>query len=313
MNNFPNKKTTGELDIYGTISFVIMFIFISIIIFLVLYYNGILSIENEKNPEIYSEPTQAIETTTIAEIVTIQEEIDNDIEILPLFLPSVEVISEETSHHLDELYPDVILKETTDAGQEYIDNIIFLGDSTTNGLRSYRMLKDERDTKQVWTPVSGTLTLSQANVINILFPDTDTEITIAEAVELKKPPILVITLGVNGVSFMGEDYFKGEYIKLIENIQSISPDTIIILQSIFPIAKSYQKQGSINIENISAANEWIVAIAYETGCKFLDTYSALIGEDGYLPEEYQNGDGMHFNETGFSIELNYIRTHAYVR
>lgn len=316
MSNFPDKKK-NELNIYGTISFVIMFIFISVVILLVMYYSGVLSINNE-NPFIYTETNSPETTAPINEIVTPNPEVtESDEETMPvetieLFLPAVEIVSDTSEHYLEELYPNVILKETTDAGQEYIDNIIFLGDSTTHGLRSYRMLKDGRDTKQVWTPVSGTLTLSQANVINILFPDTDSEITIAEAVELKKPPIIVITLGVNGVSFMGEEYFKNEYIKLINNIQNISPDTIIILQSIFPVAKSYQHQSSINNDKIFAANEWIVTIAYETGVKYLDTYSALIGEDGFLSEDHQNGDGMHFNEKAFEIELNYIRTHAYV-
>lgn len=318
MSNFPSQKKKNEYDIYGIVSFVIMIIFISIIILLVMYYSGTFSMETEKNPFKYNE-TNTIDADVSADDITettvLETEITDEtipIEMLELIIPSVEIISDKPLDYLEELYPDVILKETTDAGQEYIDNIIFLGDSITNGLRSYRMLKDGRDTKQVWTPVTGTLTLSQANVINIYFPDTETEITIKEAVGLKKPPMMIITLGVNGVSFMGEDYFKSEYIKLVESIKEINPETIIILQSMYPIAKTYQKQGSINNVKITTANEWIAAIAQETGTKYLNTYTALIGEDGYLPEEYHNGDGMHFNEIGFNTALNYIRTHAYV-
>ena len=317
MNNYPNNKKRNELDIYGTISFVIMFIFVSIIILLILYYNGVLSPKNEQNPFRYTESDTNIydipsDDTNLSDAEMLTQESNDNVEILNFNLPSVEIInSDEPKHYLAELYPDTVLKETTDAGQEYIDNIIFLGDSISHGLRSYKMLKDGRDTNQVWTPVSGTLTLSQANVINILYPDTDTEITIEEAIKLKKPPLLIISLGVNGVSFMGEEYFKSEYIKLVEMIQTISPGTIIILQSIFPIARSYQHQNSISIEKIVTANEWIAAIAHETGTKYLNTYTALADEEGFLPEDYQNGDGMHFNEVGFDIELKYIRTHAY--
>jgi len=209
------------------------------------------------------------------------------------------------------LYPNTVLGVTDDAGKEYIAKIIFLGDSTSYGLIPYQMLPGGRETTQVWTPKSGTLALSQIGLATINYPQLDDEILISEAVELSHPEIMVITLGVNGVSFMKEEFFKSEYTKLIESIQEISPSTKIILQSIFPVAKSYKHQDQINNDRIEAANLWILDVANECGVKYLDTASALAGDDGFLPEALQNGDGMHLNETGFKIELDYIRTHAY--
>ena len=313
-----NNKKNDDVSIYGTISFVVMFIFVSIIILLILYYSGVLSSKKDETPFAYTDlNTQDINISS-GDIVpageVIQDEWDERVERLSLFLPDVQLVeSNIPPHYLEELYPNTVLKQTTDSGQEYIDNIIYLGDSITHGMKSYQMLKDGRETKQVWTPVSGTLTLSQVNITNILFPDTEEEITIEEAVKLKKPPILIMTLGLNGVSFMGEDYFKSEYIKLIEVIKTVSPDTIMILQSIFPIAESYRNQNQINNEKITAANEWIAAVANETNVRYLNTYTVLVGEDGFLPAAYQNGDGMHFNEVGFEVALKYIRTHAIIK
>lgn len=209
------------------------------------------------------------------------------------------------------LYPDTVLAETADAGQAYIDKLVFLGDSTTYGLRAYKMLAGGKDTTQVWTPKTGTLTLSQASFATIVYPETDEELTIADAVAKKKPEYLVITLGVNGVAFMKEDYFKSEYKKIIDSVQTASPDTKIICQSIFPVAKTYARLESINNELIDAANKWICEIAAECGVKYLDTNSALRDADGWLPEDYHNGDGMHLQTNSFTIELNNIRTHAW--
>ena len=209
------------------------------------------------------------------------------------------------------LYPDTVLAETADAGQAYIDKLVFLGDSTTYGLRAYKMLAGGKDTTQVWTPKIGTLTLSQASFATIVYPETDEELTIADAVAKKKPEYLVITLGVNGVAFMKEDYFKSEYKKIIDSVQTASPDTKIICQSIFPVAKSYARLDSINNDLIDAANKWICEIAAECGVKYLDTNSALRYTDGWLPEDYHNGDGMHLQTNSFTIELNNIRTHAW--
>ncbi len=208
-------------------------------------------------------------------------------------------------------FPDTVLQITEDAGGGYIDKLIFLGDSTTYGLRAYKMLDGGRDTTQVWTPASGTLTLSNASFATVVYPETGEELTIKQAVEKKKPEYLVITLGVNGVSFMGEDYFKSEYKKILETVKETSPDTKIICQSMFPVARTYQSLGSINNDKIRTANRWIVETAAEVGVKYVDTYSALADSEGWLPEAYHNGDGMHLNTESFTIELNNLRTHAY--
>ncbi len=209
-------------------------------------------------------------------------------------------------------YPGTVLGQTVDAGQEYIDKIVFLGDSTTYGLRAYKMLSGGRDTLQVWTPRSGTLALYNTSFATIVYPETDEEITIVEAVSRKKPEYLVITLGVNGVSTMKEAHFKSEYKGMLERIIAASPNTKIICQSMFPVARSYDMLGSINNEKIRNANKWIVEVAAEVGVKFIDAYSVLCDEEGWLPESYHNGDGIHLHTVSFNIELNNLRTHAYV-
>ena len=223
--------------------------------------------------------------------------------------PSPEPI--ETPEPTPEPY-SVVLRETEDMGQEYLDKIIFLGDSTTYGLKYYAVLSGGKETQQVWTPSSGTLTLSYQGFATIVYPPTGEEIPIRDAVERTKPEMMVITLGVNGVSFMDEDYFKSEYTSLVTDIKAISPDTKIILQSIFPVASTYEYLSSINNENITRANGWVLEVAEATGCHYLDTTSVLAGPDGWLPQEYQNGDGLHLNEVSFSIVTNYIRTHGWV-
>lgn len=204
-----------------------------------------------------------------------------------------------------------LLRGTGDMGQEYIDSITFLGDSTTYGLKAYAVLTDGKKTKQVWTPSNGTLTLSYQGFVDIWYPDDETEISIRAAVERKKPTRMIITLGVNGISFMDKEYFISEYTDLVTSIQEISPDTQIILQSIFPIASNYEYQKDINNRKICEANTWILSVAEDTGVKYLNTYTVLIGENDYMIDKYQNGDGLHLNEIGFQVVLDYIRTHGY--
>ena len=266
-------------------------------------------------PETTAPETTALETT--APETTAPETTAPETTTPETTVPSTPVESpvgntpEEIAAYLAE-YPDTVLGVTEDAGQEYIDKLTFLGDSTTYGLIHYGMLKDGKNTKQVWTPASGTLTLSQASFATIVYPETGEEITIVDAVTRSQPEYLVITLGVNGVSFMDEDYFKSEYKKLVESVQTASPDTKIICQSIFPVARSYELLDSINNDKIDAANKWICEVAADCGVKYLNTNSVLRDSEGWLPEEYHNGDGMHLATNSFTLELNNLRTHAWI-
>ncbi|MCD8128688.1 MAG: SGNH/GDSL hydrolase family protein [Oscillospiraceae bacterium] len=206
----------------------------------------------------------------------------------------------------------VRLAETEDAGRDYLDRLVFLGDSTTYGIGYYyeQGYTELCPSSQVWTSASGTLTLSQYNIATIVYPETGEELTITEAVTQAEPEYLYITLGANGVSFMDEEWFKRDYSALVESIRAASPDTKIVLNSIYPVAASYAHQDEISNEKIRAANGWIEQVATDTGCRFLYSYEAVVDESGNLPEERQNGDGIHLNGEAFTEVMYYIRTHA---
>ena len=209
--------------------------------------------------------------------------------------------------------PKTGLTETADQGREYLDQFIFLGDSTTYGLGYYydHGYKDLVPPTQVWTPTSGTLTLDQWSYVAMKNPETDEEQMLTDLLSLKQPKYLCITLGVNGVSFMKEDYFKQSYTSLVQKVQELSPDTTIILNSIYPVTSGYEaKNNGINNLKIEAANLWIASIAQSCGVHYLDSASVLRDDNGRLPDSYTNGDGLHLNGEAFGLVVEYIRTHA---
>ena len=203
------------------------------------------------------------------------------------------------------------LGKTADAGREYLNKITFLGDSTTYGIGYYYShgYSDLCPPSQIWTPSSGTMNLWSYETAKIVYPATGQELLIKDAAKAAQPEILIITLGVNGISTLGEKAFKEDYAALVKNILEVSPDTKIILNSIYPVADSYKNQKSINNEKIDAANGWIEALAEELGLRFLYSHEA-VEVDGKLPESGQNGDGLHLTGESFGKVMEYIRTHA---
>lgn len=201
------------------------------------------------------------------------------------------------------------LAVTEDMGQEYIDKFHFFGDSTTNGMITYA--KDSVSSSQVWTPASGTLTLNRWSIDALKSHVDGTELPMADTFAALKPEYLLITLGANGISFMDETAFVTDYTNMVKAIQAASPDTKIILNSIYPTCSDYEYKDSISLEKILAANGWIEKIAGDLSVRFLNSYETLAGADGYLPKELSNGDGIHLNTDGFNKIFNYIRTHGW--
>lgn len=212
---------------------------------------------------------------------------------------------------------DTVLAQTEDMGQAYQDSLIFVGDSTTAHLRSRGVLSGGTETKQVWVPADNTLLLD-LNITKkkIVYPPTGEQMTIAEAAAKEKPAYMILTIGLNGVtSFVNnKNLYQNCYAKLIEEIQKASPETKIILQSVFPVAAN-QNTFSVDAATlngyIDTLNGYVKELAQAKNVRYLDTASALKGTDGNLPEGYQNGDGIHLTAEGYRVILDYIRTHGY--
>ncbi len=205
-----------------------------------------------------------------------------------------------------------LLPLTADAGQGYIDNITFLCDSPFYALKVFEMLSGGYGTTQIWTGPEGTMTLGYLDGFEILDPYDGALRTIPDALALHKPPVLMITLGINGVALWGEAEFRAAYVRLIDTVRAASPDTVILTQSILPISPAYENWGMFTNALITEANSWILEISEQYGLHYLDTYSALAGEDGNIRPEFVQIDGLHIRPEGLEAALSYIRTHAYL-
>ena len=218
-----------------------------------------------------------------------------------------ESTEEETVPPVDD---GVTLSETPDAGLEYQDKIIFVGDSLTAHLINRGVLTGGKDTKQVWRCENNMMNLnSEITSAKIIYPETGEKMTVAQAAAVAKPEIMIITLGTDwGVSYLNESEFKACYTDLIKAIQAASPDTKIILQSIFPVTED-----CVNLDNakIDTANGWVKDIAAENGCRYLDTQEVLKDGEGCLKKECcSSADGIHLNKEAYEVILAYVRTHA---
>ena len=223
-------------------------------------------------------------------------------------------VSDTTADRPTSITPaDVTLAQTEDAGSEYINKMIFIGESTTAHLSSRPGLPI--DPLQVWKDKSGTKRLS-SRITSEKILCNGTEMTIAEACAQTKPTYVVLSFGLNGIMDFVSDKnsYVSNYSKLIKAIRQASPDSKIILQTVYPVsnADSFSVDIATLNSHLMTLNEWLpeIAAAHEN-VRVVDTASVLRAADGTLISSYDNGDGIHLSADAYRAILDYLRTHAW--
>lgn len=203
------------------------------------------------------------------------------------------------------------LEETFDYGEGYIKKIVFVGDRTIAPIAE---MYTSSEIGGLWLGEQGTLALdynlSSAPVTDLFGKKYS---SISDAAKYSSPQFLVITVGIdNGVGYCSEEKLKDYYVRLIDSIKESSPDTKIILQSVFPVSRTaHKKDSTLSNDRIRQANEWIAELCTEKSVRYLDTFSTLSDKNGYLLPDYDGGDGIILNKAGYDSMLEYIRTHGY--
>ena len=196
----------------------------------------------------------------------------------------------------------------TQENLDFLANVSFLGDSITAHMQQRASISPS----QIWATKQRYLNLdSRITYAKIVAPDTGEEETIAEVAARLRPKYLVITLGID----YGVYYYRNQlssftkcYEKLLDALQTASPDTVLLLQSIFPVTAA---SAVITNEMIDNANREIAALAAKRGLYYLDTQSVLRDENGFLRAEYcYSDDGIHLNEAAYRAILSYITAQA---
>ena len=203
------------------------------------------------------------------------------------------------------------LSKTYDYGDGYIKSIIWVGDKTLSQLSA---CCPSIDLSQLLCGEDGSLRLDyNLSTTPVLIANEKKYASVAKAAEEIKPKYMIITVGLeNGVGYCTEEKFKEYYSNLIESIKESSPDTKIILQSVFPVSRSVEKANpSVSNDRIRQVNSWINSLSTELSVRYLNTHSTLTDEKGFLKQEYDSGDGMTLNESGYGAMIEYVKTHGY--
>ena len=114
--------------------------------------------------------------------------------------------------------------------------------------------------------------------------------------------------GENELGWANSDTFVEQYDALIDKAKSYQSTAKIYLLAITPVTKEVSDNNvdNTNNEQIVKYNELIKKLAESKGVVYADVYSAVVGEDGNLPDGVAS-DGIHFGEDYYKKCLVYIQ------
>lgn len=222
---------------------------------------------------------------------------------------SIQQESEQAQGSIEwlELQPSIpigLLEASQEAGEDYLEQTLFIGDSNTVRFYVYGLVPLENYMAQEGIGVE-----SVKDFPCVYFQEDNQSYTIPQAVAKAKPRRIVMTFGTNDADglFTTEEFIE-EYRNAVHLIQQAYPYCDIIINSIPPIAK-YTQYPKLSQKRIDAFNEALLEMATEEMLMFLDSAQALKDQNGFLKREFVVADGLHLNEAGLKTILQEVKSH----
>ena len=205
-------------------------------------------------------------------------------------------------------YSATILPESSDAGQTYVDETLFLGDSNT--ARMYRMFDFCTYDNAIGSV--GMSAKSLATYACVELNNSGSYVTMAKAVAGMQPKRVIITFGTNDLShsYKAADFVKN-YQTGIESIVEAYPSVDILINAIPPLGQQHSNQ-SLTQTQVDEYNKALVEMCKEKGWKFLNSAEVLKDSaTGYAKSGYvESSDGIHLTRAAMEALFDYIRTHS---
>ena len=197
-----------------------------------------------------------------------------------------------------------LLTETADAGTDYLNDTLFLGDSNT-----VRLYNNGLISLQQFCAKEGIGTQVALNEGIVTFKKDSNHYTIPQAVAMMKPRRVVMTFGTNDTGMEVSD-FIAHYTALVQAVQQSYPYTDIIVNTVPPVPVDHSNYPHMDQSKIDDFNMALLNMCEQLGVRFLNSAEALKGSDGYGIADYYTSGDIHLKSVGLKAVLNYIRTHA---
>lgn len=165
--------------------------------------------------------------------------------------------------------------------------------ATYNGLPSNRVFA-----RFALSPASFDLPVFYNNV------QRDNIVTLSKRI---KPCAMILTMGLNEVPLKSPIKLVDHYKTRIHELQESSPDSLIIVSSIFPVTTN-PKDTKASQKQINMFNYCLYQMCVEEDLPFINVDPVYKDNTGYANSDYYLEDGYHIKGAYFNLYNDYIRS-----
>ncbi|MBQ7980940.1 MAG: hypothetical protein IJ305_04950 [Oscillospiraceae bacterium] len=205
------------------------------------------------------------------------------------------IIVTTTSAATEETVPAITLP-LGEYEEEFFENIFIVGDSLSTGFVNYEFL-----------PADTVFAQAGLTPSSIMFTEVGGEMVYDKASKAE-PEYICIMLGTNGIAYLEADFMYEKMLLFIDELRLNCPEAEIVLVSIPPVTAEHEIDvPETNIEKIKLYNSCIEKLETEKDVIWVETYSILCDDTGYLAEEYAETDGLHLKIHAYPVILSRIQ------
>ena len=192
-------------------------------------------------------------------------------------------------------YPDDLRASLFDILPITSKDIVFLGNSITNGCEWHELLKNKNVKNR---GISGDVISGINDRIDEILKG--------------KPSKIFLMAGINDIS-KGHSITEitGNIDKLVKKIKKVSPKTKLYLQSLLPVNDYFGKfeDHTSRRPMVVPINEELKKIAKENKLTYVDVYSLFANSSGKMNIQYTN-DGLHLLGTAYVMWRDLIKPYV---
>jgi lysophospholipase L1-like esterase len=195
----------------------------------------------------------------------------------------VEDESEETSATEETL----ITKDYNDYSTDFLSKIVIVGDSIASGFRTYDRLPSEQ--------VLAVGSVAARNIHNFQFTVNDEDLDILDALSIKQPQYIFMSMGMNDLNMSSSEEFVADYTQNINDVFQTCPNATIIVMGITPLTYDSDFSTNSEIDSYNDALKEMATSMNQSGQNvyYIDVSKYLRDDQDNLKSEYSSGDGIH--------------------
>lgn len=201
-------------------------------------------------------------------------------------------------------YQGTVLEKTPDAGEDYMEETLFVGDSNTVRYYLYGAVPLAND-----IGCSGMATGSITSFPCVQFSGYSNLVTMPKAIGMIQPRRVIFGFGSNNLTGDMKTTLQN-YKSAVKECLKEYPHFTVIISSV-PALSQNRTSKSLKQSEVDEMNENLAQMCKEEGWYFLNSAEAFKDEQtGWAKSGYTIEDGLHLSEEGVNAYIEYVRTHA---